>query len=85
MESVQWTYVDGGLAPTTPIKVDCKATDPGGLRGACYQKPAWVIEDFNGYHPTCRNHIGEVTLSMLGEFSEDDSGLTAVFHRYKGE
>ncbi len=80
---MQWGYVDGGIAPTVPVAVDCAASEPD-FDSPCYNKPSWVLEDYHGYHPTCHTHMGRVSLDLLSKYASDDTNLTVIYHRYKG-
>lgn len=81
---ILWKYVDGGLAPVDEsLAVDCAASEPG-FDSPCNNKPAWVLEDYYGYNPTCHTHMGRVSLNMLTAYEAEDSSLTVIYHRYKG-
>lgn len=82
---MQWQRVEDGLAPLVPAAVDCGGSDPG-FDAPCYNKPAWVLEDYYGYNPTCHQHLGKVSLNLLTAYPEDnDTNFTVVFHRYRGD
>lgn len=79
---LQWGYVEGGFAPTRSEAVDCAASEPGFDR-PCHNKPAWVLEDYHGYYPTCHTHMGRVSLDLASQY-DDDTSFSVVYHRYKG-
>ena len=80
--NTRWTLVEGGIRPTLPIAVDCAGSEPG-FDDACHNKPVWVIEDFDGFTPTCLTHSGKVLNSLLVKYQ--DSEVSLYFHPYKGE
>jgi hypothetical protein len=78
---IQWRLVAGGIEPLPPVAVDCLGSDPE-CGKPCHNRPVWVIEDFDGYHPTCLEHSGKVLNALL----QGNNAETAMyFHPYKGE
>lgn len=81
---IQWKLVEGGIQPLPPVAVDCNGSDPG-ISEPCYNQPVWVIEDAEGYNPTCLEHSGKVLNELLQDKYKDDSEVSLYFHAYKGE
>lgn len=79
--NTRWTLVEGGIRPTLPVAVDCAGTAPE-FDAPCYNKPVWVIEDADGFYPTCARHSGKVLNSVLGKHLASETAL--YFHPYKG-
>lgn len=80
---LEWCPTGDGLAPTDPVSVDCAGSEPG-YDHPCYNKPAWVLEDFHGYYPTCNVHLGKVSFALTRAYEDDDTNFAVYFHRYKG-
>lgn len=81
-EPIEWELVPGGIKPFRPIAADCAAHHPD-YDQPCLTKPVWVIEDYDGFTPTCLTHSGEVLNSLLAKYK--DSEVSLYFHPYKGE
>lgn len=80
---IQWDLVEGGIRPRRRVAVDCHGSVPG-LDNPCYNKPVWVIEDYDGYYPTCLRHSGKVLNNLLVRYTRD-AEVSLYFHAYKGE
>lgn len=78
----QWELVHDGIRPIPPVAVDCKGSAPE-FDDACHNKPVWVIETEDGYHPTCLTHSGRVLNSLLIKYRHDTE-VAMYFHPYKG-
>lgn len=81
---IQWRLVEGGIKPLPPVAVDCHGSEPG-CGEPCYNSPLWVIEDAEGYYPTCLTHSGKVLNDLLVGKYVSDSEVSLYFHAYKGE
>lgn len=81
--SGHWRLVTDGIEPAHPVAVDCAGTEHD--TDPCYNKPVWVIEDFDGYTPTCLEHSGKVLNTLLQGKYQGNSEVSLYFHAYKGE
>jgi hypothetical protein len=81
---VQWKLVPEGIKPLPPVAVDCQGSEPD-FDSACHNKPVWVIEDAEGYYPTCLTHSGKVLNGLLVSRYSRNAEVSLYFHAYKGE
>lgn len=79
--SGHWRLVQGGIEPLHPVAVDCHGSDH--VTDVCYNRPEWVIEDIDGYYPTCLTHSGKVLNRLLEKHGKPDE-VSLYFHPYKG-
>lgn len=80
---IQWVRVPLGLKPHPPVAVDCHGSEPD-CGEPCHNRPLWVIEDAEGYYPTCLTHSGKVLNELLVGKYVSDSEVSLYFHAYKG-
>lgn len=81
---IQWELVREGIRPLHREAVDCGGHNPG-YGEICHNKPVWVIEDIDGYYPTCLTHSGQVLNEVLRPKYANDAEFALYFHAYKGE
>jgi len=82
--TAKWALVPGGIRPTLPVLVDCKGSAPA-FDDPCHNRPVWVIEDADGYYPTCLTHSGTVLNELLTTKYKENAEVSLYFHPYKGE
>jgi len=80
---VRWELVPEGIRPRPPVAVDCHGSAPE-FDNPCYNKPVWVIEDAEGYYPTCLTHSGKVLNGLLVSRYSRNAEVSLYFHTYKG-
>lgn len=80
----QWVRVPLGLTPHPPVAVDCRGSAPD-FGDPCHNRPVWVIEDTEGYYPTCLEHSGKVLNELLQSKYRSDAEVSLYFHAYQGE